>query len=97
MKRKIMHKLIDWKNSPARKPLILNGARQVGKTYILREFGKENYKNTVYINLESSSSVASLFNGDIVPARLIKYLEAETNERIVPGDTLIILDEIQSP
>ncbi|MGN0578651.1 MAG: ATP-binding protein [Ruminiclostridium sp.] len=96
MKRKIMQKLIDWKNSPARKPLILNGARQVGKTYILRAFGKENYKNTVYVNLESSSSVASLFNGDISPARLIKYLEAETNERIVPGDTLIILDEIQS-
>ena len=96
MKRKILQQLIDWKNSISRKPLILNGARQVGKTFILREFGREYYKNTVYVNLESNSAAASLFGSNISPKKLIKYLEAETGERIVPNDTLVILDEIQS-
>ena len=96
MKRKITQQLVEWKNSSARKPLILNGARQVGKTFILREFGRENYKNTVYVNLESNGTVASIFNDDISPSKLIKYLEAETGERILPNETLIILDEIQS-
>lgn len=96
MKRKITEELIKWKNSSARKPLILNGARQVGKTFILREFGRENYKNTVYINLERNRTVSSLFNDDISPDKLIKYLEAETGERILPDETLIIFDEIQS-
>lgn len=84
MKRKITQQLVEWKNSSARKPLILNGARQVGKTFILREFGRENYKNTVYVNLESNGTVASMFNDDISPSKLIKYLEAETGERILP-------------
>lgn len=96
MKRKITQQLVEWKNSTARKPLILNGARQVGKTFILREFGRENYKNTVYVNLESNGMVASMFNDDISPSKLIKYLEVETGERILPNETLIILDEIQS-
>lgn len=96
MKRKITQKLIEWKNSTSRKPIILNGARQVGKTFILREFGRENYKNTVYVNLESNGTVASMFSDDISPSKLIKYLEAETGERILPNETLIILDEIQS-
>ena len=96
MKRKITQQLVEWKNSSARKPLILNGAKQVGKTFILREFGRENYKNTVYVNLESNGTVASMFNDDISPSKLIKYLEAETGERILPNETLIILDEIQS-
>ena len=96
MKRKITEKLVEWKNSEARKPLILNGARQVGKTYILREFGKEYYKNTAYINLERSSSVAKMFESDISPKELIKYLEIQTKEKIIPGETLIIFDEIQS-
>lgn len=96
MKRKITEELIKWKNSSARKPIILNGARQVGKTFILREFGRENYKNTVYINLERNRTVSSLFNDDISPDKLIKYLEAETGERILPDETLIIFDEIQS-
>lgn len=96
MKRKITQQLIEWKNSTSRKPLIINGARQVGKTFILREFGRENYKNTVYVNLESNGTVASMFSDDISPSKLIKYLEAETGERILPNETLIILDEIQS-
>ena len=96
MQRKIMQRLTAWKNDTERKPLILNGARQVGKTYILREFGRQEYKNTVYVNLESNSSAASLFDDDISAAKLIKYLEAATGERILPQVTLVILDEIQS-
>ncbi len=96
MKRKITEQLIRWKNSSDRKPMILNGARQVGKTFILREFGKEHYQNTIYINLELNHYAASLFDQDISPERLIKYLEAEAKERILPEKTLIILDEIQS-
>lgn len=96
MKRKITDQLIRWKNSSDRKPMILNGARQVGKTFILREFGKEHYQNTIYINLELNHYAASLFDEDISPERLIKHLEAEAKERILPEKTLIILDEIQS-
>lgn len=97
MKRKIETQLLAWKNKTAdRMPLIVNGARQVGKTYILRQFGAEQFKNVVYINLETNLTVASYFNENISPERLIRYLESSAGERIVPGETLIILDEIQS-
>lgn len=96
MKRLIESELTAWKNSNERKPLILNGARQVGKTYILREFGEQSYKNVVYVNLETNISVASYFSDDISPERIIRYLEAYANEAIIPEETLIILDEIQS-
>jgi uncharacterized protein len=97
MKRKIETKLLEWKNKlEDRKPLILNGARQVGKTYILREFGERYYKNVVYINLESNQAVASYFDENIAPEKIIRYLEATVNEEIIPQQTLIILDEIQS-
>lgn len=96
MKRSIEQKLMEWKESKDRKPLILNGARQVGKTYILREFGDLYYKNVVYVNLETNVSVASYFDGDISPERLIRYLEVYAGEAIIPESTLIIFDEIQS-
>lgn len=97
MKRKIEAQLLAWKNKTAdRLPLIVNGARQVGKTYILRKFGEEQFKNTVYINLETNLTIASYFDENIQPERLLRYLEASTGERIVPGETLIIFDEIQS-
>lgn len=97
MKRKIENKLLEWKNkSSDRKPLLLYGARQVGKTYILREFGKRFYKNVVYINLETNTAVSSYFDENIAPATIIRYLEATVNEEIHPEHTLIILDEIQS-
>lgn len=96
MKRKITEQLTAWKNSTKRKPLILNGARQVGKTYILREFGRENYNNTVYVNLEINKIIAAIFEKSNSVSDIIKYLEAEIKERIVPGKTLIIIDEIQS-
>lgn len=77
-------------------PLILNGARQVGKTFILREFGDMYYKDTVYINFETDLSVASVFEEDISPERLIRYIEVYVKKAIIPGETLIILDEIQA-
>jgi predicted AAA+ superfamily ATPase len=96
MKRKIEDRLLEWKNSSSRKPLLLNGARQVGKTYILRKFGTEHYTNTAYFNLESNSTIASFFDENISPQKLIRYLEASLGETILPGKTLIILDEIQA-
>lgn len=97
MKRKIEERLLAWKNKTRnRLPLIVNGARQVGKTYILRKFGAEQFKNVVYVNLETNLTIASYFTDNITPERLLRYLEASTGERIVPGETLIILDEIQS-
>ena len=97
MRRKIEEKLLTWKNKTEnRMPLLLYGARQVGKTYILTEFGETQFDNTVYINLETNLSVASYFSDDISPERLIRFLETTVNEVITPGKTLIIFDEIQS-
>ena len=97
MKRLIMEKLLTWKNLPRnRMPLLVYGARQVGKTHALREFGQLHYKNVAYANLETNKAVSSYFNDNIEPERMIRYLETEVRERIVPGDTLVILDEIQS-
>ena len=77
-------------------PLLLYGARQVGKTFILLDFGEKNYENVVYINLETNRSVASVFENDIAPGRIITLLEAIVGEEIHPGRTLLFLDEIQS-
>jgi len=96
MQRKIYKQLIDWKDNPKRMPLIVNGARQVGKTYIIKEFGIKNFKQTVYINLETNLTVNSYFDTDISPLRIIQYLETTTNTRIVAEETLIVFDEIQS-
>ena len=97
MKRKIEEQLLAWKQKTAdRLPLIVNGARQVGKTYILRKFGEEQFNTVVYINLETNLTIASYFKENIQPERLLRYLEASTGERIIPGETLIIFDEIQS-
>jgi len=97
MKRKIMDKLIEWKNQKSnRMPLLIYGARQVGKTYAICEFGKKYYENVAYVNLETNQTVSSFFDENIEPERIIRFLEIEINERILPEDTLIILDEIQS-
>ncbi len=97
MRRKIENMLAEWmEKSEGRLPLLLYGARQVGKTYILNEFGKKHFDNTVYVNLETNLSFANYFSEDITPKRLINFLEATVNQHIVPGKTLIIFDEIQS-
>lgn len=77
-------------------PLLVNGARQVGKTYILKEFGQDHFENVVYINLETNAAVNQFFESDISPDRIVQYLEAISSQRIIAGKTLIILDEIQS-
>jgi predicted AAA+ superfamily ATPase len=96
MDRKIFNELMAWKNKPRRKPLIISGARQVGKTFTALTFGNEQYKNTVYVNMEDSSEVQAVFSRDLKPERIIRELSALSGQSIFPGDTLIIFDEIQS-
>ncbi len=97
MKRKIESQLLAWKDKGKKRlPLIINGARQVGKTYLLRKFGEEHFQNVVYVNLETNYSVASYFGDNISPEKLLRYLEVSTGEKIIAGETLIIFDEIQS-
>ena len=90
-----MEKLIEWKNSPSRKPLILKGARQVGKTYILKEFGKEYYENVAYFNFDHDVGLADLFINTKNPKRIIVQLILVNGKKINPETTLIIFDEIQ--
>ena len=89
MRRKIIEKLLVWKNKGAKRmPLLLHGARQVGKTYALKEFGERYYKNVAYVNLETNFLVASYFADDITPERIIRYLESATGETITSYFTL---------
>lgn len=96
MKRFIINDLINWKNKASRKPLILKGARQVGKTYILKQFAKENFKTYHYINFEKQENISSLFLKDLDPSRIIKELEIILNISIDKKNDLLILDEIQN-
>lgn len=96
MERKIVKRLIEWMNSSRRMPLLIYGARQVGKTYTALTFGKQYYKNTVYFNMEGSTEIASIFERDLNPQRIIQELAAKSGQTIFKGDTLIIFDEIQS-
>ena len=95
MKRKITEKLIAWKNNANHKPLVLQGARQVGKSYTLEEFGKEYYNNYVRVSLDLVPDVRNFLKENINPLEIIAYLESLYNTRIVPYETLVILDEIQ--
>ena len=96
MYRDKLEDLIAWKNDKNRKPLILRGARQVGKTWLMKEFGKKAYKKTVYVNFDNEDNLKELFKPDLNVARIISTLEILAGEKINPDDTLIILDEIQS-
>lgn len=96
MKRKIEEKLIEWKNRENHRPLIIDGARQVGKTYITFSFGKKYYKNTVYFNFENAKDLAKIFEKDLNSDRIIKELSAFSGNTILKKDTLIIFDEIQA-
>lgn len=95
MQRFIMEKLIKWKDSKGRKPLILKGTRQVGKTYILKEFGEKNYENVAYFNFDHDDGLAELFFTTKDPKRIIEQLSLANGKKINPGTTLIIFDEIQ--
>ena len=95
MYRKIITELEKWKNKKNRLPLILKGARQVGKTWILQEFGKRYFDDTLYINFENAGNIVDLFQNNIEPSRIIEYLSAINHKKIQPEKTLIIFDEIQ--
>jgi predicted AAA+ superfamily ATPase len=96
MERKVINELLSWKNNPKRQPLLLQGARQVGKTYILLTFGKQHYKNTAYFSMEESKEISAVFERDLRPDRIIRELEAINGQSILPESTLIIFDEIQA-
>jgi predicted AAA+ superfamily ATPase len=95
LKRTAFDKLVEWKNSPERKPLVLKGARQVGKTWLMREFGKTQYNSFVYFNFDEEDELSSIFEANKNPQRIIDLLGLLIGEKILPGETLIIFDEIQ--
>jgi predicted AAA+ superfamily ATPase len=96
MERKLMSELLRWKDKNGRKPLLLEGARQVGKTYLLKDFGRRYFKNVAYINFQNpSAELIDLFNGSIEPKRIITMLELHLSMKISPSETLLIFDEVQ--
>ena len=95
MYRYKFNELKNWKNSKDRKPLIIRGARQVGKTWLMQEFGKNEYEKCAYINFDSNIRMAELFSGDFDIERIIQGLKIESGVNIEPENTLIIFDEVQ--
>ncbi len=95
MYRIAMEKLLNWKQSKRRKPLIIEGARQVGKTWLMKEFGRQAYADTVYINFDANSRMAELFASDLNTDRLILGLELYVGHKIDPESSLLIFDEVQ--
>ena len=95
MKRKAMEALIQWKGSEERKPMVLKGARQVGKTWLMKEFGKNCYPWCAYFNFDEEDELKSIFAANKDPHRIIALLSLIVGEKILPGKTLIVFDEIQ--
>ena len=95
MFRNVINELIRWKNDADRKPLVLRGARQVGKTWLMKEFGKAYYDNYVYFNFDEEDELKSIFETNKNPQRIIDLLSMISGEKILPGKTLILFDEIQ--
>lgn len=96
MKRMLMDELVLWKSNPNKKPLVLNGARQVGKTWLLKEFGTRHFESVAYVSLDNDAVARSYFDMDLDARRIIASLSLQLNMDIVPEKTLIILDEIQA-
>jgi predicted AAA+ superfamily ATPase len=95
MQRKVIEKLVKWKSNPHRQPLILQGARQVGKTWLLKEFGRLHYEKIVYINFDENHKAGQIFQNDISPRHIVNELELLAGFKIESEKTLIIFDEIQ--
>jgi len=95
MQRLLLKKLVQWKHKSDRKPLIIQGARQVGKTWLMKEFGLTRYKNVAYVNFETALSLRTIFENGFEVDKLVLALKIETGIEIIAGETLIILDEIQ--
>ena len=96
MEREIINDLLKWKESKNRKPLVIHGARQVGKTYIVKKFGKKYYDNLIYVNFETNQELSSQISNSIDAKYVINKLELFYGEKIIPGKTLIFFDEIQA-
>jgi predicted AAA+ superfamily ATPase len=95
MERKLMQDLIAWKSAVDRMPLLIEGARQVGKTWLMKEFGKRHFKNVAYVNMENNAVMEAVFENYTDAPQVIKAIAAFTREEIDPKNTLIILDEVQ--
>lgn len=95
MERLLLEELKKWQEKPNRKPLVLQGARQVGKTWLLKEFGKRFFDDVCYVNFERTSPISDVFDGDLTPQRLITQLSLLSGKKIEPQKTLIIFDEVQ--
>lgn len=95
MYRAAIENLKKWKNKKSRKPLVMEGARQVGKTWLMKEFGRQEYEKTVYINFDADKRAGDLFSENLNPDRIIKMLEIYSGSKIDSDNTLIIFDEIQ--
>ena len=95
MRRNALEELVKWKTDEERKPMILRGARQVGKTWLMKEFGRTNYKSYVYFNFDEEDELKSIFESNKNPTRIIELLSMIAGEKILPEDTLIIFDEVQ--
>ena len=95
MYRAAIENLKKWKNKKSRKPLVIEGARQVGKTWLMKEFGRQEYEKTVYINFDADKRAGDLFSENLNPDRIIKMLEIYSGSKIDSDNTLIIFDEIQ--
>lgn len=96
MQRKLMDRLVEWKGNERRKPLIVNGARQVGKTWILKEFGRLHFESVAYVSLDKDERARRFFEPDLDPRRIVSSLSLHLDMDIDPGRTLVVLDEIQS-
>ena len=95
LRRNAIHDLIQWKSSENRKPMVLKGARQVGKTWLMKEFGSRCYDHVVYFNFDEEDELKSIFETNKNPSRIIELLSMIAGEKIIPGETLVIFDEIQ--
>lgn len=95
MERYVMEQLIQWKNRTNRKPLIVKGARQVGKTWLMKEFGKRYFKYTAYVNFDNNERMKDVFAMDYDIERILMAINIETGVKILPEETLIIFDEVQ--
>lgn len=95
MNRYAEQQLLEWKNSPMRKPLLIMGARQVGKTWLMQEFGRKHYKEVAFVSFDSNENMRLAFSGGYDVQRLLLLIQAETGCRLIPGESLIIFDEIQ--
>ena len=95
MERILIEELLKWKEKSDRKPLILRGARQVGKTWLLKDFGKRCFENVCYVNFEQKDVLGAIFDGTLSPQRIIEQLSVFSGQRIRPNSTLVIFDEVQ--